>query len=525
MADASIHEPSAPPAGRRRTLPKGLYARGPAWAAVAVIAAVWLAAHLTAFLAAGNLFNADAAIAGMQAFLFAQKGVFPIFLANQSYMGMAPAWVAAGLVKLFGPHLWTLTLAWGLFGAASFGILIDGLDRYVSRRAALAFVLLAMFMALAPLNTLRPSGHVMGLLGAAILLRWILKYRDIRSLPVAAASFLGFGVVIGFFWYSDEIIVAALIPFAIMLVWAFFQRPRLTAALAGVLGLLVGYFPALLYRLEGGKLVLHTGITTLAGLVGNIRIMLQAFSWGMFSIPYASHPAAIATGLFILALSAAFLFWTPWETLATRALVLSPLYVNMILYSASTMPIDMYSIRYLYPGLYTLGIATAIFVAGRTRAVSAASARRLVPVAALVCLAALAYDGQSFVHGVAATGPDATVQATRSEAAWLVAHHDTIGWGYYWDVYMLDLMGYPHLTYAANTNLNIPSVAQAAAAYCQSQGACPVILNAPPTSAVFRETPTAFSPASLGTLQFVKRLQQAHGYFVYQAESVPSSSS
>ncbi len=503
-----------------------LKTRWPAWAAVATIATVWLVAHLTAFLSAGNLFNADAAIAGLQAFTLAQKDFsqFPIFLANQSYMGMAPAWVAAGLAKLFGPHLWTLTLGWGLFGALAFGILIDGLDRYVSRRAALVFVLLAMFWALAPLNTLRPSGHVMGLLGAAILLRWILKYRDIRSLPVSAASFLGLGLVLGFFWYSDEIVVSALIPFAVMIVWAFLQRPRLTAALAGVAGLLVGYLPAIVYRLEGGKIVLHTGITTLAHLVPNIRIMLQAFAWGIFSIPYASHPAAIVTGLFVLALSAAFLFWTPWGTLGTRVLVISPLYVNMVLYTASTMPIDMYSIRYLYPGLYTLGITTAIFVAAQSR-VWAATTKPLLPVAALVLVAALAYDGQSFVHGVAHTGPDATVLATRTEAGWLMQHHDTTGWGYYWDVYMLDLIGYPHLTYAANTNLNIPSVAQRAAAYCRSRGACPVILNAKPPSAVFQETPTAFSPASLGTLQYVSLLQHAHGYYVYEARSVPKASS
>ncbi len=503
-----------------------LKTRWPAWAAVATIAAVWLVAHLSAFLSAANLFNADAAIAGLQAFMLAQKGFshFPIFLADQSYMGMAPAWVAAGLAKIFGPHLWTLTLGWGLFGALAFGILIDGLDRYVSRRVALVFVLLAMFWSLAPLNTLRPSGHVMGLLGIAILLRWILKYRDIRSLPVSAPGFLGFGLVLGFFWYSDEIVVSALIPFAVMIVWAFIQRPRLTAALAGVVGLLVGYQPAIVYQLDGGQVVLHTGITTLAHVVPNIRIMLQAFAWGMFSIPYASHPAAIVTGLFVLALSAAFLFWTPWGTLGTRMLVISPLYVNMVLYAASTMPIDMYSIRYLYPGLYTLGLTTAIFVAAQSR-VWAATAKPLLPVATLVLVAALAYDGQSFVHGVVAAKPDATVLATRTEAGWLERHRDTTGWGYYWDVYMLDLMGFPHLAYAANTNLNIPSVAREAAAYCRDQGACPVILTAQPTSAVFQETPTAFSTTSLGTLQYVGLLQHAHGYSVYQAASVPKSSS
>ncbi len=503
-----------------------LKTRWPAWAAVAAIAVVWLAAHLTAFLSAGNLFNADAAIAGVQAFMLAQQGLshFPIFLANQSYMGMAPAWVAAGLAKLFGPHLWTLTLGWALFGALAFGILIDGLDRYVSRRAALVFVLLAMFLALAPLNTLRPSGHVMGLLGAAILLRWILKYRDIPSLPVSAASFLGFGLVLGFFWYSDEIVASALIPFAVMIVWAFLQRPRLAAAVAGVLGLLVGYLPAIAYRLQGGKIVLHAGITTLAHIVPNVRIMLQAFAWGIFSIPYASHPAAIATGLAVLALSAAFLFWTPWGTLGTRVLVISPLYVNMVLYAASTMPIDMYSIRYLYPGLYTLGITTAIFLAANSQ-VWLRTAAHAVPVAALVLVAALLYDGHSFVVGVTHAGPDATVRATRSEASWLLAHHDTTGWGYYWDVYMLDLMGYPHLAYAANTNLNIPSVARQAAAYCRRRGTCPVILNAKPASAVYQETATAFSSASLGALQYVSLLQHAHGYYVYQAESVPTSSS
>ncbi len=41
--------------------------RWPAWAAVTVIAAVWLAAHLMAFLEAGDLFNADAAVAGLSA--------------------------------------------------------------------------------------------------------------------------------------------------------------------------------------------------------------------------------------------------------------------------------------------------------------------------------------------------------------------------------------------------------------------------------------------------------------------------
>lgn len=500
-----------------------LHRRWPAWTAVLVIAAVWLVAHLTAFLEAGNLFNADAAVAGLQAFLLAQKGIFPIFLANQSYMGMAPAWAAAGLEKVFGIHLWTLTLAWALFGAASFGILIDGLDRYVSRRVAFVFVLFAMFMALAPLNTLRPSGHVMGLLGAAILIRWMLKYRNIRSLPVTAPSFLGFGLVLGFFWYSDEIVVSTLIPFALMLLWAFVKRPRIVPALAGAAGLVVGYMPAIIYRLEGGRLVLHTGITGLSGIVGNIRIMLQAFAWGIFSIPYADHPVAITIGLFVLALSAVFLFWTPWETLATRFFIISPLYINMVLFAASTMPIDMYDIRYLYPGLYTLGLTTAMFVVGRTRSWSVRGTP-VLPVAALVLLSALLYDGQSFVYGVATAGPDATVAATQAEAHWLTQHHATTGWGYYWDVYMLDLMGYPHLNYAANSNLNIPSVVTRAESYCRSQGGCPVILNTKPTATLFQETPTAYSSKSVGTLQYIRLLQHASGYFVYQAKSVPMAS-
>lgn len=495
------------------------HTRWPAWTAVLVVAVVFLVAHLNAFLAAGNLFNADAAIAGLQAFILAHQGVFPIFLADQSYMGMAPAWVAAGFEKLFGLHLWTITLAWGLFAAASFGILIDGIDRYVSRRAAFVFVLIAMFMALAPLNTLRPSGHVMGLLGSAILLRWILKYRNGRSLPVTAGSFFVIGLMVGFFWYSDEIVLSVLVPFIFLMGWAFVRRPRAGAALAGLGGLVLGYLPAILYRLEGGTIVLHTGITRLSALVAHVRIMLQAFSWGMFSVRYASHPVAMATGIVVLALSAAFLFGTPWETFFTRVLVIAPLYVNMVLFVASTMPIDMYDVRYLYPGLYTLGLTTAILVAERTRIWSLHS-KLAVPAAMAALLAAVLYDGQSFVHSVSTAGPDAQITAARREAHWLEAHHATTGWGYYWDVYLVDLVGYPHLNFAANSNLNLMSVVTRAESYCRRDHGCPVILNAPPTAPLFQETPLQFSPKSVGTLQYTRLLEHQSTYFVYQAKEI-----
>ncbi len=481
---------------------------------------VWLLAHVHAFLAAGALFNADAAIAGLQAFMLAHQGIFPIFLADQGYMGMAPAWVAAGLEKLFGLHLWTLTLGWALFGAASFGILIDGIDRYVSRRAAFVFVLMVMFLALAPLNTLRPSGHVMGLLGSAILIRWILKYRDRGSLPVTAGSFFVIGLVIGFFWYSDEIVLPVLVPFVFLLVGAFVRQPRVAAALSGLGGLVAGYMPVIIYRIGGGAVVLHTGITRLSLLVVHVRIMLQAFSWGLFSVPNATHPAAIATGLLVLALSAAFLFGTPWETFFTRMLILAPLYVNMGLFVASTMPIDMFDIRYLYPGLYTLGETTAIFVAERTRPWASRS-HLAVPLALAVLLAAVLYNGQSFAKSVSTAVPPTQITAARREAAWLLAHHATTGWGDYWDVYMVDLVGYPRLSYAANSNLNLMSIVARAESYCRRHDGCPVILNTLPTSPTFRETPLQFSPKSVGTLKFTRLWQHQANYFVYQTKELP----
>ncbi len=319
-----------------------------------------------------------------------------------------------------------MTLAGGLFGALAFGILIDEVDRYVSREAALAFVLLAMFLAAAPLNALRPSGHVMGLLGAAILLRWILKYRDIRSLPVRAGTDRG-------------------VP----------ARHRV---------------PAPRRHNRSAHRHHHTGPRR---------------------AQCSDHAAGVCLGD-----------------------VLDPL----------RQPPGGHRDGTVRPGVVrgvlvvdAVGVTTAIFVVARMRAWSP-GARRLMPAAAL------AYDGQSFVHGVATARPDATVLATRAEAGWLTRHHDTTSWGYYWDVYMLDLMGFPHLAYAANTNLNIPRVAREAAGYCRDQGTCPVILDAPPTSAVFQETPTAFSAASLGTLQYVSLLQHAHGYYVYEAASVPKSS-
>jgi hypothetical protein len=357
----------------------------------------------------------------------------------------------------------------------------------------------------------------MGLLGAAIFLRWILKYRDIRSVPVTALSFLGFGIVIGFFWYSDEIVISTLIPFGLMLLWAYTRRPRVGPVLAAAGGFIAGYLPAIIYRLQGGALVLHTGIAALSEVPGNIRVMLQSFAWGMFSIPYASHPVAIAVGLFVLALSAAFLFWTPWETLKTRILVISPLYVNMVLFAASTMPVDMYDIRYLYPGLYTLGATTAIFVAFQTRRWST----RATPTwaaATLVLLAALLYDGQSFVHGVSTAGPDATVLATKAEVHWLAQHHLTTGWGYYWDVYMLDLMGYPHLNYVANSNLNIRSMVRRAELYCRREDGCPVILNTRAPSPIYEETPVQYSPKAVGALRYTALLQNTGGYYVYQTQ-------
>ena len=497
-----------------------LHTRWPAWTSVLVIMVVWLLAHVHAFLAAGTLFNADAAIAGLQTFMLAHQGIFPIFLADQGYMGMAPAWVAAGLEKLFGLHLWTLTLGWALFGAASFGILIDGIDRYVSRRAAFVFVLMAMFLALAPLNTLRPSGHVMGLLGSAILIRWILKYRDRRSLPVTAGSFFVIGLVIGFFWYSDEIVLSVLVPFLFLLVLAFVRHPRAGAAFMGLVGLVLGYLPAIIYRMEGGTIALHTGITRLSLLVVHVRIMLQAFSWGMFSVRYASHPVAVATGLLVLALSAAFLFWTPWETFFTRMLILAPLYVNMGLFVASTMPIDMFDIRYLYPGLYTLGVTTAIFVAERTRPWASRS-HLAVPLALAVLLAAVLYNGQSFAKSVSTAVPPTQITAARREAAWLLAHHATTGWGFYWDVYVVDLVGYPRLYYAANSNLNLASVVSRAESYCRRHDGCPVILNTLPTSPTFRETPLQFSPKSVGTLKFTRLWQHQANYFVYQTKELP----
>jgi len=499
-----------------------------AWVMVAGIAAIWMAAHITAFLEAGNLFNADAAVAGIQAFVLAQKGIFPIFLANQSYMGMAPAWLAAVLVKWFGPHLWTLTLAWAVPGALAFGLIIDGLDRYVSRGAAVVFVLIAMFMALAPLNTLRPSGHVMGLLGAAILLRWILRYRDISSLPVRALSFLGFGMVIGFFWYSDEIIIAALIPFAVMLVWAWLKAPRptaLLAGLAGVVGLAIGYLPAIIYQVRVGHISLHTGISSPHGMFINIHTLLQAFAWGIFSVPYAHREAELAAGLLVLGLSALFLFWTPWETLQTRILVLSPLYVNMVLYVASTMPIDMYSIRYLYPGLYTLGLATAIFVAAHVRPWWSWAKRPVVPAAAAaLVLLAMGYDGSSFYHGVTTVGHDATLTAAYTEAHWLVRHHDPAGWGYYWDVYMLDLVAWPHLAYAANSNLNVTTILDRAESYCDGRGSCTIVLNAKAPPGLYNETPIAYSPVSVGELRYGRLIHEGGGYFMYHATVVSTDS-
>lgn len=493
------------------------------WILVPLIAVTWLVLHLSAFLAAANLFNSDAAIAGIQSYLLAQKGIFPIFLAGQSYMGMAPDWIAALLERVVGLHLWTVTFAWALPSALAFGLLIDGLYRYVSWRAAIVFVIAAMFMALRPLDTILPGSHEMGLLGIAILFRWIIRYRSLENLPDDVGSFLLYGLVIGFFWYSDELILPALVTWILILALALrrrsTQRP-LVAAAAGVAGMVVGYLPSLIYWIQTGSVRTHHGIASLREMLANIHIMLQAYAWGLFGVPYANKPISLASGIFVLVVLYLCIFRARWATPLTRWIVASPILLNMALYTLSTAPIDMYSIRYLFPAVYGLGIVVAISVDQWMEAWRARKAP-VVPVLLALLLLATVYDGTHWVSQVRGAGPDSTITSYRHEATWLIDHKYVAGWGDYWTVYMLDLLAWPHLAYASNTNLMVPSVLSRAQRYCNVHRGCPVILTAEPTSSIYLEEWNGTHVG--GELRYGRLLRSHDGILVFASHLVSTS--
>lgn len=475
------------------------------------VAVVWTLLHLRYFLHPAGHVNGDAAVVSLQAFAMARGHYLPIFMAGQNYMGVAPVWLGALLTRAFGAHLGLQMVAWAVPSALAFGVIAAALARYVHWGAAVLWVaLLCVLPGQLLTDSIFPAGHVMGILGAALVLAWLLRWMTEPASWTMVDTWWA-GLCAGFFWYADELVLPSLAVGAVVLgtrLWKARRRslPGHAALLAA--GFLVGYAPALWYVAQGHRLTLHRGHATLAQMVTHAHLLVDSLAWGFWDTYTASPELKAFTLLASLSILVLFGLYArlgakPWQRWTLPAIVA----MNAVVYVASSAPLDIYSVRYLYPGIYTLLAMLAILLAQLARRMRGLSVLPVIMASTMILL------GAGIIPASTVISPVAYHQQERL-ASWLVEHHLRDGWGDYWTVYLMDAMAWPHLDLAASTNLAVPVVVARALAACRRGKPCVVVNSGPARPG----TPVPYwPPAAGGTLVYGRQVKHMGAYVVYRA--------
>ena len=203
--------------------------------------------------------NSDEATMGLMARHIAYKGEHPIYIYGQNYMGSLEAHIGAALFFVFGSSLFSLRLSLVLLYIA-FLVSMYLLTRLVySEKLALAIVILFSFGSIELLTRQLKAlggavetmlfGSLLVLLSSLLVLSFQ-RNASARTQRRRWSLYGCFGLVMGLGMWSHLLILPFVVcSLGFLLFFCYYELRFLTIA-SFLLGLLIGFFPSLIYNIQ-----------------------------------------------------------------------------------------------------------------------------------------------------------------------------------------------------------------------------------------------------------------------------------
>jgi 4-amino-4-deoxy-L-arabinose transferase-like glycosyltransferase len=463
-----------------------MMARGafaPARRLLAVVIGVLLIAAVgrAALLASESVsFHSDEAVIALMARHILQ-GERPVFFYGQAYMGSLDAWLVAGGFALLGESVLTIRIVQSALwlGFVATGTLAAyALTRHLGA-AACAGLLLAVPNTLTALYTTATLGgyNETLLLGALIVLIGAGAIADARAgARPRVWHYAAIGVLSGLGWWTNGLIITAIIPVGLVLLWHIIRggRARIGASLMPIgtatVCFVIGSAPwwafnlendwaALRFYLPGGTPEAFAGgdvppLPPAERLIGLFLLGLPAviglrYPWSpayLTEPPLMAGLALAALALVIAALVRLARGRTPPHT-DGRALLLITLLFFTVLFTLSRFSTDPTG-RYFLPLALTLAVMIGAFAAALPRAAA-------VGVMAIV----LAFNTVGLIGAVRENPPGLTTQFNLDThlpndddaalIAWLTERGLTRGYAHYWITFRLAFLSDERLIFRA----------------------------------------------------------------------------
>ena len=258
--------------------------------------------------------DSDEGTMGLMALHIVTRGSHPLFFYGQAYMGTLQSYIGAVFFQVFGASVFTLRLGlvllFALFLTTMYALLRLLYDR--------VFALFALFLlSLGTPELLKPQLLALGgypetlLFGALSLLlaTWLAlgarpdarQERLGRSRWLRLAAYAGFGATLGLGWWSDPLILPFIVVSALLVVTCCIRDLLWANLAAGVVGLVVGLLPQIVYIMqqsaEAGPTAVAAfqpqGLSTLADLPA--RLGAQLLGAMLISLPDITGPGWLCT--------------------------------------------------------------------------------------------------------------------------------------------------------------------------------------------------------------------------------------
>lgn len=243
--------------------------------------------------------NADESVMDLMARHVAYQGEHPIFFWGQDHMGTIQAYLGAAFVRFFGSSAFNVRMG-TLLLFALYIVCVYLLVRLLYAPGYALFIIALLSIGadrMVSVPLVANGGYAETMLFAALiflLASWLALSASHQRAPVNARRLLayaGLGGAVGLALWSDQIVLAAVLPAGLLLILC--CRRELRGLVIGVLslGLLVGAAPLIIYNLSVPLAQNSLGIligTTFSGLPRTIPVTQEMLQTLLIALPLAT---------------------------------------------------------------------------------------------------------------------------------------------------------------------------------------------------------------------------------------------